>query len=170
MLQHVLSDAVIPECGVFPLKHPHAHNFLYSVYNFKFFKEESLMILLRVGWNAACRTVCACCVKAGPMEVFGRGVWEKAKFLETFNESSNFHSPYLLRCSTFSCVFELWFSQAFCITDDPFLQHGVLLPGGILWLPCPPSFLSPPLSSHLPEICWDLSNSNALPPFLLLPK
>ena len=49
MLQHVLSDTAIPECGVFPLKRPHAHNFLYSVYNFKFFKEESLMILLRVG-------------------------------------------------------------------------------------------------------------------------
>ena len=33
MLQHVLSDTVIPECGVFPLKRPHAHNFLYSVFS-----------------------------------------------------------------------------------------------------------------------------------------
>ena len=135
-----------------------------------FLKQESLMILLRVGWNAAWRTVCAWCVKAGPIEVFGRGVWERARFLEIFNESSNFHPPCLLRCSAFSWLFEFWFSQAFCITDDLFLHHGVLLIYGILWLPCPPSSLSPPPSSHLPEICWDLSSSNALPPFLLLQK
>lgn len=94
MPQHVLSDTVIPECGVFPLKHPYAHNCLYSLYNFKFFKEESLSDIAQ-GRVKCCLEDCVQRVKAGPIEVFGSKVWEKARFLEIFNEIFQFSSSLL---------------------------------------------------------------------------
>ena len=73
MPQHILSDAVIPECGAFPLRHPYAHNCLYSLYNFKFFKT-------RIPHDIAQGRV-KCCLEDGVCLMCkgwaDRGVWQR---------------------------------------------------------------------------------------------
>lgn len=147
--------------------HMHIHC-LYSLYNFKLFRGESPVILPRVGWNG-CLQDCGCLLCKGwaDRDVWQRGmggglgsyrlsvnlpIFSPLTYLD-FQASLVFLSPDLLRDSSSQAVH---------------FSHSVLLMGGMLWFPCPPSSLTPPLSSHLPEICWDLSSSNALPPFLLL--
>ena len=121
--------------------HMHIHC-LYSLYNFKLFREESSVILLRVGWNG-CLQDCGCLLCKGWA---GRDVWQRGMggrlgsyrlsvnlpifspltYLD-FQASLGFLSPDLLRDSSsqvvhFSHSSFLWVGCC----DSPALLH--LLP------------------------------------------